>query len=96
MLRIQPRRSLRRLPVKAQPLLDADIRQLWSAFGQIEEKNKIERNRSSQNRIAAEKIHLDLHRITQPAEDIDVIPALFVIPTRRIIVDPHLVIEILV
>ena len=44
------------------------------------------------DRVAAEEVNLNLHWVTHPAEDIDIIPTLLVIVTRWIIVDTYLVI----
>ena len=49
-----------------------------------------------QNRIPAEEVDLDLHRIAEPSEDVDVVPALLGVAARRIVIDPHRVIQILV
>ncbi len=35
-----------------------------------------------------------MHRVFEPAEEIDVVPPLFVVATRRVVVDPHLVIDV--
>ena len=42
------------------------------------------------------KLTLQLHLVVQPAEDVDVVPALFVVAARRIVVDADDVAEILV
>src|SRR5271166_7137268 len=96
MLRIKSRRSHRRLEVKTQPLLNAEPPQLRRALREVEEEHQIKHNRRSQNRIAAKEVDLDLHRITKPSEDIDVVPALFVVAARRVIVDANLVIHVAV
>ena len=96
MLGIQARGRHRRLEVEAQPLLNARVLQLRRALGEVQKQHQVEHNRRRENRVAAQEIDLDLHRIAEPAEDVDVIPALFVITARRVIVDAHLVIDILV
>src|SRR5271155_2775048 len=96
MLGIEPRRGHRRLEVEAQPLLNAEAAKACRPLGEIEEEHQIEGDGRGQNRVAAEKIHLDLHRIAEPPEDVDIVPTLFVITTRWIIVNPHLVINVLV
>src|SRR5574337_562671 len=63
---------------------------------QIEEQHQIQHNRRRQNRIAAQKIHFDLHRVAQPAKNVDVVPALFVVAARRVVVDAHLVVNLAV
>src|SRR5208337_462763 len=52
--------------------------------------------RSRKNRIAAEEIDLHLHRITEPSEDVDVVPTFFIVSAGRIIIDADLVIVILI
>src|SRR5207247_378594 len=41
--------------------------------------------------IAAQEVDLDLHRIAEPSEDVDVVPSFLVVAAGRIVVDPHLV-----
>src|SRR5262245_25671213 len=96
MFRIQPRRCHRRLEVKAQPLLNTDTLQLRRTVGKIEEEDQIEHDRRSENGISAEEIHLDLHRIVEPPEDVDVIPTFLVIAAWRVVVDPNLVEDVAV
>ena len=50
----------------------------------------------SENGVAAEEVHLDLHRIAQPAKDVDVVPGFLVVAARRVIVDANLVVDVLV
>src|SRR6185437_12996783 len=87
---------IRRLEVEAQPLLDAEASQTWRACGKVHEEAEIERQRSCEDRVTAEEINLELHGITQPAEDIDIVPTLFVITAWGVIVDTNLVVDILV
>src|SRR6056297_419482 len=92
-LRVQPGLCLRRLEVEGQPLLDP----AHPAPGrEVEEERQIEHDRSREDRVPAEEVDLDLHRIAEPSEDVDVVPALLVVSTRRVVVDPHLVVEVLV
>src|SRR6266404_4407301 len=92
-LGIQTGRGHRALEVKRKPFLDpAHTR----ALRKIHEQRKVEHDRRGEYRVAAQKVDLDLHRITQPAEDINVVPTLFVVATGRIIVDPHYVAEVFV
>src|SRR6476646_1826868 len=93
-LGIEPRSSHGRLEVKAQPLLYSQAAQLRTALGQVQEQHQIQHERGCQNRVAAKEIHFDLHGISQPSEDIDVIPTLFVISTRRVVVDADFVGEL--
>src|SRR5258708_30049531 len=78
-LRIKPGSRHRRLPVKAQPLLNPNVLQLRSARSQIQEEDEIQSDGRGQDRIPAQKINLDLHRIAKPTEDVNVVPTLFVI-----------------
>src|ERR1700675_1754330 len=89
MLRIQTRRCHRRFEVEAQPFLNPETAQLWRALCEVEEENQIEHDRRGKNGVAAEEVHFDRHRIPEPSEDIDVVPTLFVVATRRVIVDPN-------
>src|SRR5690606_37513592 len=83
-LGIEPRRGHGALEVEAQPLLHTPE---TGALGEIEEQREIEDERRRQDRVAAEEVHLDLHRVTEPPEDVDVIPTLFFVPAGRIVVD---------
>jgi len=64
-----------RLEIKAESLLNAAHPR---ALGEIEKEHKVENDGRGENRVAAKEVDLDLHRIAEPAEDVDVIPALFV------------------
>src|SRR5215472_12017621 len=90
MLWVEAGNGHRRLEVEAQPFLNANRLQLRTAPRQIEEQHQVEHNRSRQNGIATKKIDLDLHRIAQPSENVDVVPTFFVITARRVIVDADL------
>src|SRR5438874_10486613 len=94
MLGIEARHGHRRLEVKAQPFLNTYATQLRGAFRQIEEEYEIQHNRRCENRITAEEIHLDLHGIAEPSKDVDIVPALFVVTARRVIVNANLVREL--
>src|SRR5690606_4509747 len=61
---------------------------------EIEQEREIEHERRRENGIAAEKVDFELHRVTEPAEDVDVVPALFGVAAGRIVVDADLVIEV--
>src|SRR5271170_2832655 len=96
MLRIKPRRGHRRLEIKTQPLLNPESAKLSAALRQIHEQNEIQHNGRRKNRIPAKEIYLDLHRVAEPAKDIDIVPALFVIASRGVIIYADLVSEIAV
>ena len=86
---IKPRQSHRRLEVEAQPLLDADAFQLGTACGQVHEENQVKNDGRGENGVAAEEINFNLHGIAEPAEDVDVVPTLFVITAWRVIVNAN-------
>src|SRR5258708_25894012 len=92
-LRVEAGRRHRALEVERQPLLNALH---TGALGKIHKQDQVEHQRSGKNGIAAKEIDLDLHRIVHPAEDIDVIPTLFGIAARRVVVNTNSVIEIFV
>src|SRR4029077_11532685 len=77
-----------RLEVETEPFLDAAHA---GAVGEIEKENKVEDNGRGEDGVAAEKVHFDLHGVAEPTEDVDVVPAFFVIAARRVIVDADLV-----
>src|SRR5438105_7091682 len=85
-----------RIKIEAQPFLNSNSLQLGAALCQVEEQHQIKHDGRGENGVAAEKVHFNLHGIAKPAEDIYVVPTLFVITTRRIVVNPYLVVKILV
>jgi hypothetical protein len=95
-LGVNLRRVVRVLEVEAEPFLNTETLQAAGAGGEVHEKNQVERKRRSKDRIATEEVNLELHGISQPAEDVDIVPTLFVITTRRVIVVPKFVLEVLV
>src|SRR5437773_12464209 len=92
-LGIQTGRGHWTLEVKRQPFLYAAHAR---ALRKIHEQRKVEHDRRGEYRVAAQKVDLDLHRITQPAEYINVVPTLFVVAAGRVVVDPHDVAEVFV
>src|SRR5437879_7560394 len=87
MLGVQPRCGLWAFEVEGEPLLDAGEPR---ALGEVEEQGEVEHDRRRQDRIAAQEVDLDLHRIAEPPEDVDVVPPLLVVSPRRIVIDPYL------
>ena len=81
----------RALAEERQPSLDATHA---CTQGQIAEQHQVKRDRSSQDRVTAKEVYLDFHRITHPAEDVDVIPCFFVVLTGRLVVDTYLMIYV--
>ena len=66
------------------------------ALREIEEQRQVEHDRRRENAVAAEEVDLELHRIAEPADQIDVVPAFLVVAARRVVVDPDDVAEVLV
>src|SRR5580692_3051607 len=79
------------LEVEAEPLLNAETFQFGAALSEVEEEDQIEHDGRGQDRIAAEEVDFDLHGIAEPSEDVDVVPAFFVVAARRVVVDADLV-----
>ena len=67
---------LRALEVEAEPLLHA---LLAGAGGEVEEQGEVEHERRREDRVAAQEVDLDLHRVAHPPEDVDVVPPLLVV-----------------
>src|SRR5207237_10128840 len=42
-------------------------------------------------RVAAQEVELDLQRLAEPPDDVDVVPALLRVAARRVVLDPYLV-----
>src|SRR5467141_573611 len=92
-LGVQTRGELGTLKVEGQPFLNA--RQARAA-GEIEEQREVEHERRGENRVAAQEIDFDLHRIAEPSENVDVVPPFLIIAAGWVVVDPHLVIDLAV
>lgn len=45
----------------------------------------------SKDRVTTQEVNLDLHGVTHPAEDVNVVPTLFVVTTRWVVVDADFV-----
>src|SRR5207248_24748 len=69
---------------------------LVAALGEVEQQREVEHDRRGQDRVAAEKVDLHLHRIAEPAEEIDVVPPFLGVAAGGVILDADLVIEIAV
>lgn len=61
---------------------------------EVAEKNKVKTERSSEDRVATEEVDLDLHGITHPTEDVDVVPSFLVVVAGRIVVDTYFVVVV--
>jgi len=79
-LRIECRRALGALKIEGEPFLDAGH---GGPLGQIHEEHQVQDQRRGQDAVSTEEIDPDLHRVPQPAEDINAVPALFLISPRR-------------
>ena len=88
---IEGRRVLRALEVEGEPLLYADHAR---TLGQVHEEDQVEHQRRGEDRVGAEEVDLELHRVAQPAEQVDVVPALLGVASGRVVVDAHLVIGV--
>ena len=58
----------------------------------VAQQSEVEQQWSCKDRVAAEEVNLNLHRITHPSEDVDVVPTFLVIVARWIVVDANLVV----
>jgi beta-xylosidase len=67
-LRIELRRGHRTFEIEVRPLLHARPPR---ALREVEQQRQVEHDRRGQNRVAAEEVDLHLHRIAEPAEEID-------------------------
>jgi hypothetical protein len=63
------------------------------ALREVEQEGEVEHDRRREDRVAAEEVDLHLHRVAEPAEQIDVVPALLLVAARRVVVDPDLVVK---
>src|SRR5690606_3671636 len=81
-LGIESRSRHRSLEVERQPLLDAPHA---GALRQVEEQYQVEYDGSREDGIAAQEVDLDLHRIAEPSEDVDVVPAFLGVAARRVV-----------
>ena len=61
------------------------------ASSEVAQENEVKAQGSSEDRVAAEEVDLDLHGIAHPAEDVDVVPTFLVVVARGIVVDAHFV-----
>src|SRR5688572_30499294 len=92
-LGVEPGGVHRTLEVERQPLLDAGHA---GALGEIEKQRQVEHDRRREDAVAAEEVDLQLHLVAEPAHQVDIVPALFIVAARRIVVDADDVMEIFV
>src|SRR4029450_6898571 len=81
------------LEVERQPLLDPAHPR---AGREVAEDREVQDDGGREDRVTAQEVHLDLHRVAHPPEDVDVVPAFLVVPPGRVVVDPHLVVHLAV
>src|SRR3569832_1733819 len=85
-LGVKALRVLGSFEIERQPFLFAFLSR---SLREIHNESEVECQWSGKDRIAAKENHLDLHFVAEPAKDVDVVPTLFVIAARRIVVDSH-------
>ena len=81
----------RALAEERQPSLDTTH---TGTQGQIAEQHQVECDRGSQDGVAAKEVYLDFHRVTHPAEDVDIVPCFFIVLAGRIVIDAYLMIYV--
>ena len=81
----------RALAEEWQPSLDAAH---TCTHSQVTEQYQVERDRSSEDRVTAKEVYLDFHRVTHPAEDVDIVPCFFIVLAGRIVIDAYLMIYV--
>src|SRR5215208_6685436 len=75
----------RALEVEREPLLNAAHA---CTLRQIQKQRQVQDYGGGKDGVAGQEVYLYLHRITQPAEDVYVVPALLGVAAGRIVVDP--------
>ena len=91
MLGIEPRRSHRALVIETEPFLDTVE---TGAFSEIHEQRQVQHQRGCEDRVSTEEVDLDLHRVTKPTLNVEVVPALFFVAPGRVVVDSYLVVNV--
>ena len=81
------------LQVEGKPLLHT---RLAGPVGQVQEEREVQDDRCGQNRVTAQEVHLDLHRVAHPSEDVDVVPPLLVVAAGWVVVDADDVVDVAV
>src|SRR5260221_5829046 len=74
----------RSFEVERQPLLNATHA---GALGKVEKQRDVEHDGRGQNAVAAQEVDLELHRVPQPTDQIDIVPAFLVVAARRIVIN---------
>ena len=65
-------------------------------MGEVQEERQVQDDRGGQDGVAAEEVHLDLHGVAHPSEDVDGVPALLVVATGWVVVDANHVVDVAV
>ncbi len=78
--------DFRALEEEGEPFLNAVE---TATLSKIHAQSDIESDRSGEDGVTAEEVDLDLHGVSEPAEDINIIPAFFGITARRIVFDAN-------
>src|SRR5215207_3068627 len=81
---IELRQRHRALEVEREPLLYTAHAH---SLGQVQEQREVQDYRGGEDRVAGQEVYLDLHRVAEPAEDVYVVPTLFGVAPRRVVVD---------
>ena len=84
-----PSRVVRRLEEHRELALDAA---LPVALGHVEQAHEVDDERRREDRVLAEEVDLHLHRHAGEADDVDVVPGLFRVAARLVVVDVDLVV----
>lgn len=83
----------RALEEEAQEALDAEAA---GASGEVAEQYQVEAQGSGEDGVAAQEVDLDLHGVSHPSEDVDVVPAFLIVVTRGVVVDTYFVVVVAV
>src|SRR5688572_29398847 len=93
MLGIEPGSAHGALEVKTEPFLNSTH---TAALGKIEKEHEVEDNGRGEDAVSTQKVYFNLHRIAQSTVDIDIVPAFLVVAPRWVVVNPHLMGEVLI
>src|SRR5215204_167880 len=74
----------RALEVEGEPLLDTAHP---GPVREVHKEGEVQDYRGGEDRVAGKEVYLDLHRVAQPPEDVNVVPALLGIAARGVVVD---------
>ena len=83
----------RALEEEAQEALDAEAA---GASGEVAEQYQVEAQGSGEDGVAAQEVDFDLHGVSHPSEDVDVVPAFLIVVARGVVVDTYFVVVVAV